>query len=632
MMKNKEKIRELLPYASVLCAAVIVLIAAFIFIPDKNSPGASHNPSGIASSDSESDSSESVDPSSKSSDESSSESSEDPGPEDPTEPFSVDPLDVAFTKIRAERDVLGNLYGARANSALYTLSSQYPYRFNGKSAYTSQDTPYKNNKVRAAEWIREAMTSFGYPEKEYVYVQHLDNTDYPAYSYAFRKTGVSKKRIVIGAHYDSAETSGTEDNGTGVALLLELAERFAVIPTNLSIDFCFFDGEETLGMCGSYSYVSQVPDLENVLLYINLDCVGVGDSLFAYGGEWENNILCRSFGYYMAMDIAKEFGIPLRTIPTLNEADFRPPTRLIASDHYYFNVWKIPYLYFEANAWVNNAGIEQYPNGRKAYMYNSTNEYFLDTNGQIIHTYHDDFKALNAILPHQSIKHLCVLSRLLTEMITQMSEKSPAQYECATYPKNPGSEYKDIAFIGDSRTVYMGTKREDGFGLVPDTSIFGTYGGVLPDARKSENALSEKEKATLSDVREAALQGKKKAVFWYGINDVQVNPERDNVTVFLNNYKRILDLYQSICPTSKIYIVSILTTSSKEKDYYAKQEENIGAYNNALRILCNERGYIYMDITSLYGGEDSFKAGDHIHFSKLWYENVFLPRMKEWLQ
>lgn len=84
--------------------------------------------------------------------------------------------------------------------------------------------------------------------------------------------------ILIGAHYDSVATGlGINDNGSGVALLLNLAKNLAaakVVP-NKTIRLAFWDGEET-GIAGSTAYVQSLSAerLTQIKAYINLDMVG----------------------------------------------------------------------------------------------------------------------------------------------------------------------------------------------------------------------------------------------------------------------------------------------------------------------------------------------------------------------
>jgi hypothetical protein len=90
--------------------------------------------------------------------------------------------------------------------------------------------------------------------------------------------------IVIGAHYDSrninrCEVSGIQpganDNASGCAAVMELARVFANVPTDRSLRFICFSGEEQ-GLLGSYRYVqalSAAGELGRVKLMINLDMI-----------------------------------------------------------------------------------------------------------------------------------------------------------------------------------------------------------------------------------------------------------------------------------------------------------------------------------------------------------------------
>ena len=80
------------------------------------------------------------------------------------------------------------------------------------------------------------------------------------------------------------------------------------------------------------------------------------------------------------MDVAKKNAIKLNKIPEINHTQsygpddsppFKPPTRLVASDQLFFQREKVPYVYFEANAWVKKDGkTTGYP--ERPYMYNTT--------------------------------------------------------------------------------------------------------------------------------------------------------------------------------------------------------------------------------------------------------------------
>ncbi len=86
------------------------------------------------------------------------------------------------------------------------------------------------------------------------------------------KFGDAKKRIVVGAHYDSVDGStGANDNASGVSILLELVRRLLVKPPTASLDIVFFDYEERHAL-GSRLYVDTCG--ADVLAMINLDICG----------------------------------------------------------------------------------------------------------------------------------------------------------------------------------------------------------------------------------------------------------------------------------------------------------------------------------------------------------------------
>jgi len=203
-----------------------------------------------------------------------------------------------------------------------------------------------------------------------------------------------------------------------------------------------------------------------------------------------------------------------------------------------------------------------------------------------------------------------------TEPTTEEPTTAEPSTEVPTTAK-PSTEapltINDVAFVGDSRTLTMATGGRLEFNLIPDSSVFATWGGELHQDSAKQNALA------------AAAANRKLAVFWYGINDVQSDPGMTLSDQFLANYKAIIDIYHTNNPDSEIVILSILSTSIHEQDYYSGQEDNIRLYNQKLADLCAQEGYTYLDISSLFTGDECLAPGDYIHFSKSWYETRFLP-------
>jgi acetylornithine deacetylase/succinyl-diaminopimelate desuccinylase-like protein len=95
--------------------------------------------------------------------------------------------------------------------------------------------------------------------------------------------------VIVGAHYDHLGLggfgsldpdstgqvhNGADDNASGAAMLLRIAERLADAPPSRTVLFIAFSGEE-LGLLGSAHYVKQpIYPLSGTIAMINLDMVG----------------------------------------------------------------------------------------------------------------------------------------------------------------------------------------------------------------------------------------------------------------------------------------------------------------------------------------------------------------------
>ncbi|MBO9999874.1 MAG: M28 family peptidase [Cyanobacteria bacterium SID2] len=79
--------------------------------------------------------------------------------------------------------------------------------------------------------------------------------------------------IVVAAHYDTvANAPGADDNASGVATVLELAQLFRDLPTPRTLTLVLFDREED-GLLGSFAYVNSA-DLKTLRGAIVLETIG----------------------------------------------------------------------------------------------------------------------------------------------------------------------------------------------------------------------------------------------------------------------------------------------------------------------------------------------------------------------
>ena len=86
--------------------------------------------------------------------------------------------------------------------------------------------------------------------------------------------GQVQEVIVIGAHRDVINTGeGAEDNGSGTAVMMELARVLTQEPHHYTLVFVSYDGEE-VGLYGSY-HLAEVMANDPVILAISIDMVGL---------------------------------------------------------------------------------------------------------------------------------------------------------------------------------------------------------------------------------------------------------------------------------------------------------------------------------------------------------------------
>ena len=87
--------------------------------------------------------------------------------------------------------------------------------------------------------------------------------------------------VVVGAHYDTTpDTQGANDNGSGLSVLMTIAELTADTEYPFTLKFILFGAEE-IGLFGSRHYVDTLSEDEiaDTLAMLNFDVPGSGDRL-----------------------------------------------------------------------------------------------------------------------------------------------------------------------------------------------------------------------------------------------------------------------------------------------------------------------------------------------------------------
>lgn len=136
------------------------------------------------------------------------------------------------------------------------------------------------------DWLINNYNNYGYSDIE------IDTFNYAAandYNLIVTKQGslYPNTFVIIDAHYDTKSGTGTNDNGSGTAIILEVARLLQNIDTEYSIKFIHFSGEED-GLIGSTHYVANtvVPTNMDIKIVFNIDQVG------GVNGLTNNTIVC----------------------------------------------------------------------------------------------------------------------------------------------------------------------------------------------------------------------------------------------------------------------------------------------------------------------------------------------------
>jgi Zn-dependent M28 family amino/carboxypeptidase len=96
------------------------------------------------------------------------------------------------------------------------------------------------------------------------------------------KPGKNRNNVVMaGAHLDSVDGPGINDNGSGSAALLEVALKMAKVQPENTLRFAWWGAEES-GLIGSTAYVESLSPAERskIALYMNYDMVGSPNYIF----------------------------------------------------------------------------------------------------------------------------------------------------------------------------------------------------------------------------------------------------------------------------------------------------------------------------------------------------------------
>lgn len=298
-------------------------------------------------------------------------------------------------------------YGDNAYAFMKQLQSNYPYRqVNSSNGMLSG----------AEEWLKAQIATMGYEYMAQPFTMTSADGVTPCYgeNLIFSKQGASDRVIVVGAHYDCVEqTFGTDDNASGVGVLLELASIYSTKESPYTIRFILFSAEEP-GCLGSQYYVDNLSQEERdrIACMINIDTIAAGDNMYLYGGTVDDSgSIVQDWAVYQAQSAADLLGIDMSFHPDVNDS-FPTPTKATASDQMPFANVGIPYIYCEASNWNG----EPYTN-----FYQTSNS--AVNGGTIMHkAEYDNLTFIENTFGTRAYEHLQAYTKLLDYLLENMKE------------------------------------------------------------------------------------------------------------------------------------------------------------------------------------------------------------------
>lgn len=176
-------------------------------------------------------------------------------------------------------------YQTRANLVTETNITQYVTDLVAIGIRHGDATNLTRNRA-ARDLIIQKYKDFGYIDNDaQPTIDEISTHTFTANSQSLQNIIVTKKGttypdeyVIVCGHFDSVAAGvGANDNGSGVATILELARILKNVPTEYSIKFINFNAEED-GLLGSKAFVTNVvnsttPKMK-IRLILNIDMIG----------------------------------------------------------------------------------------------------------------------------------------------------------------------------------------------------------------------------------------------------------------------------------------------------------------------------------------------------------------------
>lgn len=161
--------------------------------------------------------------------------------------------------------------------------------------------------------------------------------------------------------------------------------------------------------------------------------------------------------------------------------------------------------------------------------------------------------------------------------------------------------FDDYVFLGDSRVMGFTT-----YNFLNSSRIMAVSGASIYNV---DDFLSQ-----IGEIQPANIY------LSYGVNDMGLNLDDTSAGTYGQLYEQQVKKILNICPKAHIYVNSIIPATPKAVQDNSPNWGKVNIYNNQLKEICKNNGWIYIDNDGLAdGGNAAIYQDDGIHFLSSFY-------------
>ncbi len=142
----------------------------------------------------------------------------------------------------------------------------------GKDTFSISERRSRDGREKARQYLRQEYEKLGFTVSQHHYNVFSQGTNFVAE----KKGQDSSRYFVISAHYDTVNTAGADDDGSGVIACLAIAEALHKVDLKYSLRILAFDQEES-GLVGSKAYAAELNktgELDRMIGLIQIEMLG----------------------------------------------------------------------------------------------------------------------------------------------------------------------------------------------------------------------------------------------------------------------------------------------------------------------------------------------------------------------